>query len=246
MKMQTNHSKYGRYGDQRGFTLVELVIALLVSLVIMAGVSSVFISHSRQYSQQDDIAAMQQNLRGILLVMPAEFRVAGCDPRRASVGEILTATETEFAFTADISSHSPSHPNEGDGKVDGNDETIAYRFERAAGQATGVLRRSLKSGGFQPLADNIEKLEFNYILDDNEAGTTAPTAKDLSRGKIRAVQISVLARAENPSSTPGFQHAGTFTTGSGKVWGAAGDPVPQDGHRRRLVVTTIQLRNMAY
>ncbi len=50
MKMQTNHTKYGRYGDQRGFTLVELVIALLVSLVIMAGVSSVFISHSRQYS----------------------------------------------------------------------------------------------------------------------------------------------------------------------------------------------------
>lgn len=244
MKMQTNPTKYGRYGE-RGFTLVELMIALLISLIIMAGVSYVFISHSRQYSQQDDIAAMQQNLRGILLVMPAEFRLAGCDPRKANVGEILTATETEFAFTADISSHSASHPNEGDGKV-GEDETIAYRFERAAGQATGILRRRLGASGFQPLADNIEKLEFNYILDDNEAGTTAPTAKDLSRGKIRAVQISMLARAENPSSTPGFRHAGTFTTGSGKVWGTAGDPVPQDGHRRRLVVTTIQLRNMAY
>ncbi len=244
MKMQTNPTKYGRYGE-RGFTLVELMIALLISLIIMAGVSSVFISHSRQYSQQDDIAAMQQNLRGILLVMPAEFRLAGCDPRKANVGEILTATETEFAFTADISSHSASHPNEGDGKVD-EDETIAYRFERAAGQATGILRRRLGASGFQPLADNIEKLEFNYILDDNEAGTTAPTAKDLSRSKIRAVQISILARAENPSSTPGFLHAGTFTTGSGKVWGTAGDPVPQDGHRRRLVVTTIQLRNMAY
>lgn len=244
MKMQTNPTKYGRYGE-RGFTLVELMIALLISLIIMAGVSYVFISHSRQYSQQDDIAAMQQNLRGILLVMPAEFRLAGCDPQKANVGEILTATETEFAFTADISSHSASHPNEGDGKV-GEDETIAYRFERAAGQATGILRRRLGASGFQPLADNIEKLEFNYILDDNEAGTTAPTAKDLSRGKIRAVQISMLARAENPSSTPGFRHAGTFTTGSGKVWGTAGDPVPQDGHRRRLVVTTIQLRNMAY
>lgn len=244
MKMQTNPTKYGRYGE-RGFTLVELMIALLISLIIMAGVSYVFISHSRQYSQQDDIAAMQQNLRGILLVMPAEFRLAGCDPRKANVGEILTATETEFAFTADISSHSASHPNEGDGKV-GEDETIAYRFERAAGQATGILRRRLGASGFQPLADNIEKLEFNYILDDNEAGTTAPTAKDLSRGKIRAVQISMLARAENPSSTPGYRHAGTFTTGSGKVWGTAGDPVPQDGHRRRLVVTTIQLRNMAY
>lgn len=244
MKMQTNPTKYGRYGE-RGFTLVELMIALLISLIIMAGVSSVFISHSRQYSQQDDIAAMQQNLRGILLVMPAEFRLAGCDPRKANVGEILTATETEFAFTADISSHSASHPNEGDGKV-GEDETIAYRFERAAGQATGILRRRLGASGFQPLADNIEKLEFNYILDDNEAGTTAPSAKDLNRGKIRAVQISMLARAENPSSTPGFRHAGTFTTGSGKVWGTAGDPVPQDGHRRRLVVTTIQLRNMAY
>ena len=107
MKMQTNPTKYGRYGE-RGFTLVELMIALLISLIIMAGVSYVFISHSRQYSQQDDIAAMQQNLRGILLVMPAEFRLAGCDPRKANVGEILTATETEFAFTADISSHSAS------------------------------------------------------------------------------------------------------------------------------------------
>ena len=81
MKMQTNHSKYGRYGDQRGFTLVELVIALLVSLVIMAGVSSVFISHSRQYSQQDDIAAMQQNLRGILLVMKFVDGRASCRER---------------------------------------------------------------------------------------------------------------------------------------------------------------------
>lgn len=234
--------------DAAGFTLVELMIALFVSGLVMAAVVSIYIAQSKAYSSSDDIASIQQNLRGALVVMPMEIRLAGCDPTESTVPKILVASRANIQFTMDTKNNANPRQNIPDGAIDG-DEDIAYGFGPGVDNnsdgivdngganwsgAASLGRQIANAGGFQAIADNIEALEFNYILDD---GTTSLAPANLNR--IRAVQISLLARTANPSSD--FLHAGTYTTASGVIW-----TPPQDRFRRRLVVTTIQCRNMGY
>lgn len=292
--MQTNNRTDRQPPGQAGFTLVEMLIAIGVTLIVMAGVSTVFIAHSRQYSQQDDMAALRQNLRGTLQIMPNEFRLAGCDPLKSGDPGIEEATSTLFDFTADIGGK-PSHNNDADGKIGdcalcSNDkgccagERVAYwfrRHHRTCGEEdpetpqgdpdypAGVLcRKALDKKGeamnkrrewvnakadINPLADNIENLEFSYVLENDRI--ICPNEKNpdgrLSRAqlsKVRAVQITILARAEYPSTGDGHRHAGLFKTACGREWKSSDpnspDYVPQDGHRRKLLITTVQLRNM--
>ena len=66
--------------DEAGFTLVELMIALFISTLVMAAVVTIYTTQSRRFSEHDDLANIQQDLRGVLIKMPAEMRLAGCDP----------------------------------------------------------------------------------------------------------------------------------------------------------------------
>lgn len=237
---------HDRRTDSNGFTLVELMIALFVSLLVMAALTTVYITQNRNYSQQDALAEIQQDLRGALVLLPLEMRLAGCDPTESGAASILNATRTSFNFTLDVRGNAVN-PESADGEVDDANENITFGFNAATDQnnngivdnggadwsGTESLRRDT-GGGLQPLADNIEALEFNYILDDGTA-TLAPA----NLNDIRVVQVSILARSPRP--TEYFVNNATYTTASGIVW----DP-PNDNFRRRLVVTNIQLRNMGY
>lgn len=50
--------------SDKGFSLVELMIALAVSSIVMAGVYSTYSLQSKTYTTQRDISQIQQNLRG--------------------------------------------------------------------------------------------------------------------------------------------------------------------------------------
>ena len=51
---------------EAGFTLVELMIALFISGLVMAALVTIYTAQTRAYSKHDDIADIQQNLRGAL------------------------------------------------------------------------------------------------------------------------------------------------------------------------------------
>ena len=245
-KIQKKHIN-GIKTKEAGFTLVELMIALFVSGLVMVAVVSVYTAQTRSYSQHDDVADIQQNLRGALAIMPMEIRLAGCDPEESNAPGIIEATRTRFRFTMDIRGDA-ANQNSGDGDVNDPGENIAFGFANgvdannngivdnggADWSSTDALRRHTGSGALnlQPIADNIEALEFNYIL-NNGTSTLAPG----NLNDIRAVQVTILARTSNPAQN--FLHTGTYTTASGAVW-----TPPQDAFRRRLIITTIQCRNM--
>lgn len=61
----------------RGFTLVELLIALFLSGVVMLAVYFVFISNTEQYYRQEQIVQMQDNMRFALEHLKNDMRNAG-------------------------------------------------------------------------------------------------------------------------------------------------------------------------
>lgn len=63
--------------EQEGFTLVELLIALALGLIVLGAVLGIFNSSQQSYNVQEDIAAMQQDVRVGRTFLERDIRVAG-------------------------------------------------------------------------------------------------------------------------------------------------------------------------
>lgn len=219
----------------RGFTLVELLVALAISGLLMTAIFAAFQSQQRSYLAQDQVAEVQQNIRFGLDFMVREIRMAGCDPTRTGLPGIKEATPARFGFDQDLNA---------DGDTAGTDESVVYGFkDEFDSEPDGIVDDLNGDGidndvaplgrdagdGFEAVVENIQAIEFRYL--DKEGNETS----DL--GLIRSVQISLLARAAHPDSQ--YTNSDTYTTSSGKVWGPY-----NDNFRRRFQTITVNLRNL--
>lgn len=71
-----------RYG-QRGFTLVELLVASLIGLILITGVIQFFLGSKQAYQMNDALSRIQENGRFALGILSASIRMfayAGCQP----------------------------------------------------------------------------------------------------------------------------------------------------------------------
>jgi type IV pilus assembly protein PilW len=66
--------------NDKGFTLVEIMIALALSGIVMAAIYTAFLSQQRSYLAQEQVSEMQQNIRAGVDILTREIRMAGCDP----------------------------------------------------------------------------------------------------------------------------------------------------------------------
>jgi len=63
--------------QNHGFTLIELLIAMVISLMVMGAIYGTFKSQQDSFIIQDQVTAMQQNLRGGMYVMSRDIQMAG-------------------------------------------------------------------------------------------------------------------------------------------------------------------------
>ena len=72
-----------KIGGNAGFTLIELLITLFIMGFVLTAIISTFVSQDRIHKSQDQVAAMQQNLRAVMYMMAREIRMAGYDEDRS-------------------------------------------------------------------------------------------------------------------------------------------------------------------
>lgn len=65
------------YAKQRGVTLIELLVSMLIGLFLIAGVVQSVVSAKHSYLHQDEFARMQENGRYALEYLTSEVRMAG-------------------------------------------------------------------------------------------------------------------------------------------------------------------------
>jgi type IV pilus assembly protein PilW len=213
-----------RQNRQCGFTLIELMVSMVISGVLLAAMVLAFTAQSRTYNTQEEIATLQEDLRASLGMMSSEARMAAYNPTGGSNAEIITAAANGFRFTMDL---------DADGKTDGTNEDVRYGIN-----TNGSLGRETSgtgTGALQPMAENIEQLAFEYLVDGSWVATTTETKK------IRAVKICVLGRTARKTS--GAADNSTFNpplaTAPSPVW----TPATPDGYQRRMLSVVVKLRN---
>lgn len=177
--------------DPNGFTLVELMVSMGIGMVILAAVTTTFMSQTRIYNAQEQINEMQQNARGALDILSRELKMAGYKPNGGGFNGVTYST-TQLRVQADLNS---------DGAISTSstaNEQITYAFDNANEQIT----RAVGSGSAQILAEHISAFTFNY-LDSAGAATTVSA-------NIRQVTISITAKTAKPD--PNFTSNGGYRT----------------------------------
>ncbi|KAF0188873.1 MAG: type IV pilus assembly protein [Desulfobulbaceae bacterium] len=246
MKLIHSNSLITKTLSNRGFTLVEIMIALAISGIVMAAIYSVYISQQRTSIVQEQVVEMQQNVRASLDIMEREIRMAGYSRSRTGATipnvTITTANANQLIFRMVADTDGMDNDGSGVADEDGEIESIEYYLYDAYGDGDLDLGRRTPSNT-QAVAENIDAIEFNYIMANGTLTTTPAQPND-----VRAVQISILARAGREDRE--FTNSITYTSGSGNAaWdingatAGTGNP-PNDNFRRRLLITTVQCRNM--
>jgi len=159
--------------NQKGFTIVEILVALAIGGIVMAAGYSMYISQQRAYQITEDVSALQQNLRAAMFFIERDLRMAGYNPTRAAVYFGFTDTSLTapniFMFTMD--------DNE-DGAVS-TGETITYSHEN------NELKRMVSGGSAQTIAYDITGANFSYYKENG-----APPANE---SEIRVVEVTLTA-----------------------------------------------------
>jgi prepilin-type N-terminal cleavage/methylation domain-containing protein len=262
----------------KGVTLIELLIALVMSSLLIAALYQVFIGQQKIYTVQEQVVDVQQNVRVAINRMMSEIRMAGFGNienvldlvggvngfnqvitpapnkitivggfkqiRRDNGSPILISSVSgntiklnyatdEFDGSAhrfiSIGGIESSTVLQRDGRVltlgsnlklNHPENTPIFKIQ-AITYTTGlsnnipVLKRNENTrGGAQPLADNIENIQFEYF--DAQGKPTA------NPEKIRMVKVTVTARTDRLD--PQFKGG--------------------DGYRRRQIASNIYIRNM--
>jgi type IV pilus assembly protein PilW len=80
---------------QRGFTLVELMIAITLGLIVLAGVIGVLLANRESYRTSEALGRMQENARFTFEVLGRSIRAAGGNPCGATkVANVLNYQST--------------------------------------------------------------------------------------------------------------------------------------------------------
>ncbi len=91
----------------RGVTLVELMIAMVISTIVLLGVGTVYSSTKRSYKVQEEMARLQENARYAFNAMTRDLRGAGfvgCNPKLNSLLDTSNANYEDplYDFQAGI------------------------------------------------------------------------------------------------------------------------------------------------
>lgn len=88
----------------KGLTLIELLVALVISAILVAGMYRTFINQQKTYTVQEQVVDMQQNMRGGINRMMREIRMAGF----GNVSMVLPVTVGGNTFNNIVSPNNPA------------------------------------------------------------------------------------------------------------------------------------------
>ena len=217
--------------------MIELLIAMVVGLVVLAATYGVFTLQNKTLTTQEKLASSYQNARIAMEMMIRDISMAGynhtgtgsmvpsalprCTNALVTAGTpcagIKTANGTSISITMDMDNDSGTGVSDGD-RDDAN-ENVTYNLYTSSDGVKVLGRKSSTSAITQPAVEYVEALNFVY---EDGAGNTTTDLFQIRRVKIT---ITTIVATEDPSYT---------------------DPTHGDHYRRYTLTGYATPRNLRY
>src|SRR5438132_1613574 len=166
---------------RRGFTMIELLIALVILGIVSAALYKVLVTNQRTYLAQTQRIDLQQNIRAAVTILPAELReINTIGTQGANNGDLSGMLSTSLTIRA---------PRQ-----------LAFLcltppLGGGIGQIILTVRQQPMFGSRPGYARGDSVLVFNYY--DANGVVTADSSK------VAQIEIRVRGRTQSPISQPG-------------------------------------------
>ena len=189
---------------KKGFSLIELLVAMAASSILMAGIYSFYFAQTKSNRTQQSVVQMQQNMRAGMYLLEREIRMAGYSATNPSAiagfvqnfatfggshaGSGATTDANNVAFTVD---------SDDSGAIDTGAPIAAFEliaFRHNAVNDT-LQRWDGSSGQWQVAAEQISSLSFTYYREDDSQIPFPLNALDMA--DIRSIEVAIEATSED-------------------------------------------------
>jgi len=207
-------------GHEVGVTLVELLVAIVISGILASAIFGMFDSNNRLYNGEQKVVHMQGNAKIAIQTLTRSLRHIGYDPKEAGVdifgltntafsasAAAVVASASEIYFTADISDGDLDLPE--NGSRNSANEYFAFRLNGTDLESANISDATGAIGSWKVVASNITSLSFIYGYAN---GTTSDvvglpdnSVEARSFGNVTSINIVVVARTDgnhNLTGTP--------------------------------------------
>ncbi|HVP79990.1 MAG TPA: prepilin-type N-terminal cleavage/methylation domain-containing protein [Thermodesulfobacteriota bacterium] len=212
---------------EKGVTLIELLVAMVITGIVIAGVYRLFIAQTRAYTIQDQVVDVQQTTRSAMELMLRDIRMAGYTANINPVA--LTQNKTIFPGDYVFATKDDAVRIEYQRNVDCNGipgvshkHTVVY-YRKANGELWRDLYVDDGCKTSEQVLEKVNTLKFEYgvdgivdiettqdggmddrngngIIDDPDWVTAATvTGGNLN---IAAIRITLTAAPSNPTGNP--------------------------------------------
>ncbi|PIE70603.1 MAG: hypothetical protein CSA22_07015 [Deltaproteobacteria bacterium] len=227
--------------DNRGFTLIELMISATLGIVLVSGAYMVYNSQIQSNVVHEELTATQQGLRAAMYMISKELRKAGYDPdpNNAAGATILVARDDRVRVS--FVENEDGLNNDSDAQTDEDDELrmVTYELKDVNSDGNTDLVRTDDVATDVMLAANVDQLEFFYTL-NNGTLTVNPADPD----DVRMVQVTLLGR----TGRSGGSDSRTVSYSPPRPAGWTGPAAPvwtyTDAFRRVQLTNTVLVRNL--
>jgi len=192
--------------NQKGITLIELLVALIISGIAIAGIYRLFITQTTAYTVQDQVAEVQQNVRSGMEILLRDLRMTGFDDDASPAITIANPVAFPLSDNAITLSYEYYDRN----LFQYQRHTVTYNLNALN---AAILERQLTVNNVaQPLErvlENVDSLIFSYGVDQNNDGTMDDQNGDniidnndwlpaagAGTGKVIAIRVTLTTRPE--------------------------------------------------
>lgn len=189
--------RFSMITNNRGLTLIELMIVLVLSLMLMGAVYLTFQLQHNSGRAQTQVAATQQDIRAAMDIIAMDIMHAGLSQDPATnIQGIPTGTSGSGTLQLQMD-------NDNDGVAASPDELVTYQL------VNGNLERIDENAGVtQVLARNVTDLGFRYLgrTAGNSTQLIDPGAGTLSQTQartVRFIEVTVTKRADQADPQTG-------------------------------------------
>ena len=176
---------------QKGITLIELLIALVIFGIVTGGIYRLFVAQSKAYTVQDQVVEVQQGIRSVMEILLRDLRMTGFDDD--SLNSKITISTPLYVGDHSITvsyEYDHTHRYTVNYQIDGNSKLIrTLTITPDAGPVTATS---------ESILDNVNALDFTYGVDTNDDGAldTWVPAGGIGIAKVVAVRVNLTARPD--------------------------------------------------
>jgi len=187
---------------EKGITLIELMVALVICGVVIGSIYRLFIVQTRAYTVQDQVVEVQQSVRSAMEILLRDLRMTGYDDD--NINSTITIT-TPMLTPVAANSITVSYEYFDATAAQYQRHTVRYSVDGNLTLLRQIDRNPPNDSRTEPLLENVDDLTFTYGIDTDEDSDVDSwvDAGGVGTSKVIAVRAALTARP--PSLNPDVQ-----------------------------------------